>query len=101
MLLRVVWGLGETMETFCPMKRLSRVDLPALVGTEHDHMAKVLRVFSKGCSRGAVGWAAFEIVRKSCVRGPKGRSSPPRGKRQPLPWPPGVAIARLPWERTL
>src|ERR1700730_2889224 len=27
---RVVWGFVETMETFCPRMRLSRVDLPAL-----------------------------------------------------------------------
>jgi hypothetical protein len=30
--LRVVCGLGETMEIFWPMRRLSKVDLPALVG---------------------------------------------------------------------
>ena len=27
---RVVWTLGETMETLAPTRRLSRVDLPAL-----------------------------------------------------------------------
>jgi hypothetical protein len=30
MRLRVVWGLSETIETFVPRMRLSRVDLPAL-----------------------------------------------------------------------
>src|SRR5205809_7633803 len=30
MRLRVVCGFGETMATFCPRMRLSRVDLPAL-----------------------------------------------------------------------
>src|SRR3990167_5150807 len=30
--LRVVWGLGETMEIFWPSRLLSRVDLPTLGG---------------------------------------------------------------------
>jgi hypothetical protein len=29
---RVVWGLGVTMEIFCPSKAFSSVDLPALGG---------------------------------------------------------------------
>ena len=28
MLMRVVWGLSETMATFCPIRALRRVDLP-------------------------------------------------------------------------
>ena len=31
MVLRVVWTTGETMETFSPTRRLTRVDLPPLV----------------------------------------------------------------------
>ena len=54
MRLRVVWGLSETMATFWPTRRFTRVDLPTFGPADHGHEAR-----AEGRRRGGVAHAAL------------------------------------------